>query len=349
VKRAIAFAAAAVALAAPGVAGAAAHPKSKRTVPFPITLLQIRTVPAIPNALFTLDGRDYRTDRAGMLTIKARNLAELSGRLHPHAAQLGPNVLYRFKVWRGHLDQRPGRRHGSLYPTKRLSATYDVYYRVRFQFVDDATGRRPPNQVSRVTLRSSTGVLDSFTPTSAPVQERWFWGRRVVTNANSLQVKTVYWVVDDVTIDGSNVVNSSQQKIVPASAVKVVYPIRLLYHGAVIRSRDALFPANAGSKVELRFPNGVVRTYRLSHGRLDLPSLPRGHYDVKPVGFGVSFWSPVELSRDQTIDLKLITYLDLAVIAILVGGLAFALAAVRRPALRRRAVAAITLSRAGTR
>lgn len=348
-KRAIALAAAAVALAAPGGAGAAVHQKSRRTVPFPITLLEIRTVPAIPNALFTLDGKDYRTDRNGLLTIKARNLAELSGRLHAHVAQGGPNVLYRFKVWRGHLDQRPGRRHGSLYPTKRLSATYDVYYRVRFQFVDNATGRRPPNAVSRITLRASTGVLDEFTPTAAPVQDRWFWGRRVVTNANSLQVKTVYWVVDDVTIDGSNVVNASQQKIVPASAVSRIFPIRLLYHDAVIRSRDALFQVNAGSKVELRFPNGVVHTYRLSHGRLELPSLPRGNYDVKPVGFGISFWSPVELSRNQSIDLKLITYLDLAVIAILVGGLAFALAAARRPALRRRAVAVITLSRAGTR
>jgi hypothetical protein len=349
VKR-LAVAVALVALALPPVAGAAKRPAfhSRRTVPFPLTLLRIRTVPAIPHALFTLDGKDYRADSQGLLVIRARNLDNLSGRLHPRLVHGGPTVLYRFRVWRGHVDGPPGRRRGDLYPTKRLSATYDVYYRIRFSFAD-ATGRRPPDRVEQVVLRASTGVVDRFDPTAAPVQARWIWGRRVITNANSLLVKTVYWNVEDVTVDGSNVVNESQQKLIPSRVVASVFPIRLIYHGALIRSRDALFGMSAGSKVQVRFPNGVVHTYPLAHGRLSLPALPRGHYDVKPVGFGISFWSPVELSRNQVIDLKLISYLDLAVIAILLAGVAFTLAAARRPALRRRAVAALTLSRAASR
>lgn len=349
-KRLAAVAVTLLALAGPAAAGAAKAPAfhSRRTTPFPITLLRIRTVPAIPNALFTLDGKDYRTQSNGILVIRARNLDNLSGRLHPRLAHGGPNVLYRFRVWRGHVNGPPGRRHGDPYPTKRLSATYDVYYRVHFSFVD-AHGKRPPDAVQQVVLRASTGVVDKFTPTGAPVQARWIWGRRVITNSNSLLVKTVYWVVEDVTVDGSNVVNSSQQKLIPAEEASKTYPVRLIYHGAVIRTHDALFGMNAGSKVQVRFPNGVIHTYPLSHGRLSLPNLPRGNYDVKPVGFGISFWSPVELSRNQVIDQRIISYLDLAVIAILVGGVAFALAAARRPALRRRAVAAITLSRAASR
>jgi hypothetical protein len=343
---------AAFAVASPGVAGAAggtAHAKEKhaalqRKRDSRISVLRIRTIPAVPGATFVLDGRRLVADRRGLLVAQVRNLGGATDRLRALEVHLGPDALARFKQWHGHLNVLPSRQHrGEL--TKALTATYDLYYRVRFTFTDDV-GKRPPDPIREVRLRASTGVVQTFRPTAAKVQWRWIWGKRVVPYHDSLQVKNVYWVIDRVGIDGSNVVNRSQQKIVPSAVVRRIFPIHLLYFAAKIHARDAVFPLSASSKVKLRFPDGTIRTYPLSHGRLTLKALPRGNYEVKPVGLGIGFWAPVELSRNQVIDVKLISYLDIAVIAFFLAGVAFALAAARRPALRRRALAALTLSRA---
>jgi hypothetical protein len=311
------------------------------------SLLEIRTIPVVPGATFLLDGKRYVAGRDGTVQARVRDLIAVTGRMKVPAVHEAANIVARFKQWHGHLNAKPARKHGGIL-MKQLTATYDVYYHVKLSFADDL-GRRPPDPIRTVVLHASTGVVQSFTPTRATVQGRWIWGKRVVPYHDTLQVKPVYWVIDRVGIDGSNVVNQSQQKIFPAQAVNHVYRVRLLYYSAAIHVRDSLLPVDASSKVKLRFPDGSVRIYPLSHGRLLLGALPRGHYDIKPVGFGIGFWAPVALSRDQVIDVRLISYFDLALVVIIVGGIAFALAAARRPALRRRAFAAMTLSRGTAR
>jgi hypothetical protein len=332
-------------LALAGPAGAAAAAAS--SAPGTPGILTIRTIPRVPRAVFTLAGRRFRADRSGRLQIPIDDPLGVSARLQAPEVRLGPDVVARFKQWHGHLATRSSR--SGVVLAKTLTATYDVYYRVRLRFVV-AAGRRPQGRVDRIVLRGSTGVVRVLRPQAGAARVRvarspagaagllevWLQGRRVVPYHDRLEVKPLYWVVDRVDVDGTNVVNRSQQKLFPHQVVGRIVPVHVLYFSARLRVRDALFHTSTGSQVLVRLPSGKTKRYPLSHGSLVLASLPRGQYDVRAEGAGIAFWTPVALSRDQEIDLRVISYLDIAVLGLALAAVAFGLAAARRPALRRR-------------
>jgi hypothetical protein len=49
------------------------------------------------------------------------------------------------------------------------------------------------------------------------------------------------------------------------------------------------------------------------NGRIELPPLPRGTYVVTPQRVGVTVARPVTMSRDTSVHLAVITYLDIAI------------------------------------
>jgi hypothetical protein len=101
------------------------------------------------------------------------------------------------------------------------------------------------------------------------------------------------------------------------------------------QTKDAFFGFPVGSAIRLRFPTGRVERHELDeNGRALLPSLPRSDYEVTVDGPGFSFSRPVRLSRNQEVELEVLSYLDIG-LAMFVG-LAFVigLPLIRRPDLR---------------
>jgi hypothetical protein len=152
----------------------------------------------------------------------------------------------------------------------------------------------------------------------------------------------VYYSVERVVVAGTSVVHRGQQRFFPRDGRTI--DLRLLLFSARFTVRDALLGFPVGSAVRVRYPDGLEQRERLGRGgQLTLRSLPRGDYEVSADGLGLSSWRPVALSRDQQVDLRLISWLDVALVLLGVCSIGMALLFVRRrwPLLGRR-------SRAGT-
>jgi hypothetical protein len=85
-----------------------------------------------------------------------------------------------------------------------------------------------------------------------------------------------------------------------------------LLFDAHFRARDAIFGFAVGSTLELRYPNGRVDRHPIgADGRVQLRNLPRGDYDVVVRGPALAVTRPVSLTKDQDVDLKVLTFFDL--------------------------------------
>ena len=118
--------------------------------------------------------------------------------------------------------------------------------------------------------------------------------------------------------------------------------VPLLLRTAHLSTRDLLFGGAVGSSVALTYPDGQRTTVRLGQdGRATIQNLARDLYTVRVDAPGYSFDRPVALSRNQYIDLPVLTYLDIAVVAacvlLVAGGLFVIRVRTRRTRLHRQA------------
>lgn len=209
----------------------------------------------------------------------------------------------------------------------RLQVGFDVSYPVGLRFVDLAGRPVDWQDGTSATLTSSTGARETF----LDPEPKWLPGGRVVRRSSGLEETEILYSVDGVTVGGSNVVNSKQQRFYPSESQE--WEIRLSLYSARFTARDALFRFPIGSGIRLQYPDGHSERFEFESGELTLESLPRGTYRVKVDGPGMSFSRPVALSRDQELELEVISYLDVAVVFFLLASLALGLLFIGRPHL----------------
>jgi phospholipase C len=276
----------------------------------------IQTVPAVPGMGFSLDGHRFKADRGGRAQPPAGARGE-GGSLRALDTEIAPGVRARFDRW---------------YRGRRIAAI-NLYHRVRTTFVDQSGNAVDPRAISSVTLRGSDGGRHVLAGKPA----LWLQGNRVVPESNGRRSTALHYAVEKVLVAGANGVHRGQQRVIPAASRTI--QLRLLLFAVRVKVRDALLGFPIGSDIRLRYPNGRERRVALGPSAdLTLNSLPRGDYRVSVEALGISSSRPVALSRDQELDLRVISWLDLAVIVLGLASIALALLFVRRPAaVRRRA------------
>jgi phospholipase C len=277
----------------------------------------IQTVPKVPGMRFAVDGHRFEADRDG----RAQPPREARGKVSSLRAldtEIAPGVRARFDRW---------------YRGRRIAAI-NLYHRVRARFVDQSGNAVDPRAVTSVTLRGSDGGRHVL------VRNRslWLQGNRVVPESQGRRSTALRYAAESVLVAGSNVVHRGQQRFMPAANRTI--QLRLLLFAVRVTVRDALLGFPIGSHVRLEYPNGRERRVALgSRADLTLKSLPRGDYRVSVDALGISSPRPVALSRDQEVDLRVISWLDFAVVLLGLGSIALALFFVRRPAPVRRRTA----------
>ena len=170
-------------------------------------------------------------------------------------------------------------------------------------------------------IRSLQG--DAFTFKDG--QPRWIPASRVTRRrTGGLEEVKLLYTITQVMVDGSNVVNKSQQQFY--AQPNGTWSISLLLYSLRVQSTDALFGSPQGKVLELQLPNGRIQTYPLdASGAAEMHELARGEYYFRVLGGnGLSTRSPISLSKDQAVTTKVISYLDMAVV--LGAGLLLALA-----------------------
>jgi hypothetical protein len=205
-----------------------------------------------------------------------------------------------------------------------------LYARSTLRFVAPGGRPFPARKVASVRLRSDTGAHVAVSGAVTPPLR----ASRVVLTRDGPRSRPMAYAVDSVGIAGGNVVNRAQQRFFPLRDRRVRVP--LLLHTARFVSRDALFHRTAGTALMLRYPDGHVLRLPLRDGAAEASDLPRGPYRVQVVSSGYSTELPIWLSRDQVVDVQVISYVDLTVILGALTALGLGLLLVGRPTLRRR-------------
>jgi hypothetical protein len=212
--------------------------------------LKITTIPAVAGFPVQLDDQTVMTDFAGVATFTVADAKQLanSGDLASRVIRVVPA---RVVSWSG-----------------QPQITLDFFWKVDFSFVTANSAPIDIKKVGKITLKNSIGEEKEV----APQEAVWLQGSRVVPLLGHLEDKKIYWTVQSVPYEGSNVVNASQQRLLPADQQS--FPITLLFYSARVRAHDAFFGWGTGSSLRLTFPDSHVVEYPMDGSRqVLLPSL----------------------------------------------------------------------------
>jgi hypothetical protein len=301
----------ALAVAAPGLAGAAtAAPR--------LVTLTIRTVPALPDVRFTLDGvaltsgPDGAAAHTGQHDFSQHTLRLLDSTVVRQDRQ------YRFTRWAGQRDPDQAFRatvHGlPMRADYTITAAFSVWCPVTPRFTDQHGRALDPAQIARATVRSDTGQDASLRPSGTT----WLQCTRPVARGSALRSQDVRYSVQSITVSGTNVVRAGVERFWPArnrAPAIVGY-----FHDLTITAHDALFGHGTGQEALVTLPDRTVVTEPFGPGHAaTLSHLPQGSYQVRvKAGGAIVSTQTLRLSRDVTVDLTAVSPIDLVALG---GGL----------------------------
>lgn len=278
--------------------------------------LEIITVPPTPSARFVLDGQQVVPDAKGAVRLTMPRNSDA------HRLELATPKLdladgsVDFVRWFGQgerdLGFTPVLTDLAMKHNRRLQVAFQSTRRVRYDFVDQAHNPVSPSRVSALTLRSDSGQ----THTLRDVQEVPLTAIRPVQEGTTAVGKEVTYYLQSVEIDGANVVNAGEQRIVPARATSVT--IVVLLRSVRFQVKDLLFGSAMNAEVALTYPDGRTESLAVGQdGSVAVDNLARGNYSVAVSAAGYAGSQQIALSRGQRVDLRVMSYLDMVVIVVL--------------------------------
>ena len=287
--------------------------------------LEIETIPPLAGIVFRLEGRTYETGQDGLALVEIFEAGEYSLEAIPPAETA--EYAVRFDRWGD--EAFSAARQIEVAGDRRYQAGFALFHSVSQDFIDLDGEAVDDQRIDTLTLKSSFGARYSF----EDGQPRMLQANRIARRKTGLEATPVQYAVESVIIDGANVVNQAQQRFHATPGAE--WQIELLLYYARIRAYNSLLGMSVGSGVALEYPDGQVESLAFDQdGSLVAGPLARGIYRLQVMGAsGIAPWTPVALSQDQVVNLKVLTALDLA-LGIFVGfALALGLLLFGRPQL----------------
>jgi hypothetical protein len=317
--------------------------------------LTVRAVPALQGVDFSFNGKRYTTSRDGAVRIPvaAAGTYQITALPWRHEAR---GIRVAFSRWGD--DSFTRSRTVRLTGDKTLQSGYGVSYLRGLSFYDCVTIENETSRTGcagneirsvsrqRVTRAVLANIIgEKFVLRSN--QRAWLEGLRVARRLNGLEPTLITYSVLHVRVAGSDVVNQAQQRYYLAAPGIVTPPRgRLRYAGKTFRIRLSLYDAHfstydlllrkpIGKALLLTYPDGRQQNVPLVDGKAVLTSMPRGLYNVVvKTGAGIKMQVPLSLSRNQNMQLKVISYVDLLGSFLVFVLISVALVTARRPTLR---------------
>jgi hypothetical protein len=282
--------------------------------------LTFRALPPLAGIPFELDGQRAVTNQRGIATIQVPKWSTmLRQRIHVLDSTQPNGSHTQFIGWREWTNSHDA----------DVMAIFSISEPVSFSFVDLAGAPVEPSLVSSLVIKSNTGVILKFSGDEVK-KPQLLTTSSVVPTAQGLRNKQTYYVVDQVVINGSDVVHRSQQRA--TFGTNRNWQISLLFYSVQFVAHDAFFHNPLGKEVRVVAADGSTQTYSLAaDGTAILPRVPRGDYKVSVLGAGYSPPRPVTLTRDQAVDLEVVSKLDFLLIMGILGVFAIGLLLVGRP------------------
>ena len=290
--------------------------------------IAIYTVPPMPGVSFKLNHQTFTSDENGVADIVVRTGGIYSLEVLPiDEDNLPSNTRMEFARWNDNVFTSTRKVY---FPrARRLEAGFIVNYQMNQEFSDTRGEPVDPARVSSMVIRGigNTYNLDEAGPV-------WLPSNRLTRRVGErLESQEILYYFRNVTVDGANVINRSEQRfhIRPDD----VWPIQLLLYSAHFTTSDAMFHSPIGKGIELTYPDGHSEKFLFNSANnkeIVVSSLARGSYSAKIIGAGGSAPpTPVYLSRDQNVELLMLSYLDIALILGIPFSIALAFFFIGRP------------------
>jgi hypothetical protein len=287
----------------------------------------IYTVPPVPGVKFKLNHKIYTSDENGIVELAVNTSGIYTLEVLPiDEDNLPSNTQLEFARWNDNVFTAD--RQVYFPRARRLEAGFIVNYQMDQIFYDTTGEPVDPARVSSMVIR---GIGNTYTLDGAgPV---WLPSNRLTRRVSErLESQEILYYFRDVTIDGANVINRSEQRfhIRPNDT----WPIQVLLYSVRFTARDAMFHFPIGKGIELTYPDGRMEKFFFdsNNAQIMIPSLARGSYSAKITGAGGSAPpTPIHLSRDQDVQLLMLSYLDIALIIGIPLSIALAFFFIGRP------------------
>jgi transposase-like protein len=268
--------------------------------------VEIYTIPPVSNVVFSLAGRTFKSDTAGVarIAVPVRGTYTLEVLETP-----GEDTDTSAKFSRWDDEVFTPYRDIQVPLAAPIGAGFEISHQVRQTFVDLFDKPVDPERITSLTIKGSNGIVYKF----ADGQPRWLPAGRVVRRAFGLEETKILYSVVDVTVDGSNVVSQAQQKFYVDP--NDLWQIQLMLYSAEFNARDAFFHFPIGKGIRLEYPDGHTKEFLFgSKNTITVNSLARGLYHVTVIGAsGMAPPTPLAMSRDQTVELIVLSRLDMEI------------------------------------
>jgi hypothetical protein len=270
----------------------------------------VQTIPAVSGVTFQLNNSQFVTGDDGSATIKVNKAGVY--RLEVLTDEYSdPSQRIEFGRWLE--DNYQPYKDITVPVIGVIQAGLNIFNLVSQAFIGLDGQPLDPARISEFTIRNQAG--DSFVFNNG--DPRWIPASRIAHRPLGLvQTKLLYSVIS-VKVDGSNVVNASQQQFYAEQNDN--WKISLLLYSLTVKVNDGLFGSATGNSINLVYPNGEVKNYLLDKtGSVQIHGLARGNYSVEAVGAkGLGNKMPVALSRNQDANMKVLTYMDIGIMGFL--------------------------------
>jgi hypothetical protein len=291
-------------------------------------LLTIETIPHVADVSFSLAGQTFVSGADGFARIDINQPGTYDLQVNETAdVQVDADTRITFSRWADSVFQ----------PDRTVDATGDVQLQAGFStshpiglsFVDLSGSPVDAARVTSVTLKRSDGSYRTYENN----QPQWLTATHIVRRREGLEAAPLLYSVESVMIDGTSAVNRYQQRFYVDK--EETWQVQLLLYSARIHATDAIFGFKIGRGVTLQYPDGhVVELPFGANNDVYVSSLARGLYHVQVKGVtGMAPLTPIALSKDQVVELKVLSGLDIGAGIVLGLTMALALLFYKRPYL----------------
>ena len=269
----------------------------------------IRIIPPTAGIKVKFNDQIHTSDEKGFVNFQIGQTGSYSLEILPVDAGLLPaHTKMKFSRWNDNIFTP---RRQVFFPRRHpLEAGFVLEYLVDEIFLDSTGALVNASRVSSMTLKGlgSSYTFDRAGPIWLPANRL---SRRI---GEQLESQNIVYYFNDIQIDGANVITKSQQRfrIRPAA----VWRINVLVYSIQFSARDAMFHFPIGSGIALTYPDGHIEKFLfdLPGSEIKIFSLPRGSYSATVITRGGSAPpTPIHLSRDQNVELLVLSFPDMGV------------------------------------
>lgn len=267
-------------------------------------VVEVDTVPATPGVVFLLEGAAFTTDKNGRAFAPVSDLNDVDERLRLDTPVAGSDSVSLMEIRK-------------LPPLaayhRRLLAALTIRRPVSLHFVDMNGRPIDPNRISEVRLTGGGSVVQL---TGADARSPVMLTSSVATQVNRVWVsRSITYAVEAVQLDGGGAVFAGQQRFDPNAAL--TWPVKLAVFNLSVTVHDALFGHRIESQMLITRPDGKTYAVQIGSGvPTRLGSMVRGMYGLTVVSAVFGGHTQTLVSRNDAIDLRVITLLDVVVLVV---------------------------------